>query len=296
MVVCGVIAVLFGLGLGFLGKTDPRAVADSVLRGELRSAQWTARAEGLPTEVRVVPGEDGAPAIVESLLLQPVVTFHLEPREAVLDESLRPILGGEDVAQGRFGHGRRSKEGDRGPVVRWVATKRLADLTSGFALRVDVWLDRRAACSVAKLGTAVELRLDDEGRPLARFRLRGTQQASSLAQVIGKVAMPVRQWCTLDVAMDGREAWIGMDGRELGRTAAEGEPVREDTDTLDVSPGDAPVPGIVDEIRLFAYSFGAPQRLPVELQPDRRYRIAFDRLGTPLGSTDVKLVTPEERQ
>lgn len=297
MVVCGVIAVLFGLGIGYLGKTDPRAIADSVLRGELRSAQWTARAEGLPTEVRVTPGENGAAATVESLLLQPIVTFHLEPRDAVLDESLRPILGGDDVPTGRFGHGRRSKDGDRAPVLRWVATKRAADLSSGFALRLDLWLDRRGACSIAKLGAAVELRLDDEGRPLARFRMRGTQQAAALAQVLAKVALPVRQWCTLAVAMDGREAWLDLDGRELGRTSAQGEPVREDTDTLDVSPGDAPVPGIVDEVRLFAYAFGAPQRLPVEVQPDRRYRIVFDRLGVALGSTEVTLVNlQEERQ
>src|SRR5262245_20014324 len=121
LVVMGVISVLFGIAIGFLGRTDPQMVADSMISGETRAAQMTARAEGLPTEVWIRPGLDGMPATVQARLLQPVLTFHLEPGEDVLAESLRPTLHGDDVAQGRFGPGRRSKEGERVPLLSWPA-------------------------------------------------------------------------------------------------------------------------------------------------------------------------------
>src|SRR5262245_56197212 len=92
LVVMGVISVLFGVAIGFLGRTDPQMIADSMIAGETRAAQMTARAEGLPTEVWIRPGTDGGPATVQARLLQPVLTFHLEPGEDVLAESLRPTL------------------------------------------------------------------------------------------------------------------------------------------------------------------------------------------------------------
>ena len=59
LVVIGVLSVLTGLSLGYLGRTDPERIANAVLAGELRAAQLTARAEGVPTEVLLRPGVDG---------------------------------------------------------------------------------------------------------------------------------------------------------------------------------------------------------------------------------------------
>jgi prepilin-type N-terminal cleavage/methylation domain-containing protein len=296
LVVSAVLAVLFGLSVGFLGRTDPKAVADSVLAGELRSAQLTARAEGLPTEVFVRPGQDGESATVQSRLLQPVVTFHFEPGEGVLDESLRPTIGGTDVANGRFGHARSNRPGDKAPILRWPAPPKVAELREGFAIRLDLWLDSRSACTVWRLGGLGELQLDDEARPKVRLRLSGGSVGSTPTAVLaGKLALPVRRWCTLDVACDGRAAWLVLDGRELDRAPADGRPLQQDDDVFDVSPGSEAVPGIVDEVRLFAYVFGTAQTLPNLLQPDRLYRLAFDARGQPLGSLDVKLLMPEER-
>ena len=78
--------------------TGPGVMASSIAIDKLMT-KYIWRAEGLPTEVFVRPGQDGASASVQSRLLQPVVTFHLEPGEGVLDESLRPTVGGEDVAK-----------------------------------------------------------------------------------------------------------------------------------------------------------------------------------------------------
>lgn len=296
LVVSAVLAVLFGLAIGFLGRTDPRAVADSILAGELRAAQLTARAEGLPTEVHVRPGLDGEPATVQSRLLQPVAVFRFEPGEPVLDESLRGTLGGEDVPQGRFGHARRNRPGDKAPVLRWAVPPEVADLREGFALRLDLWLEARSACTVLRLGGLAELQLDDDGQPRARVRLQGGAAGSTpVAALRSKVGLPVRRWCTLDLACDGSSAWLSLDGRELDRAVAEGRPLHDERDVLDVSPGDAAVAGLVDEVRLFAYAFGQSQQLPVQLQPDRAYRIPFDARGEPTTSTAVRLLLPEEQ-
>src|SRR5687767_6237770 len=115
LIVIGVLSVLTGLSLGYLGRTDVTAVANSVLAGELRAAQLTARSEGVATEVLLRPGADNQPATVQARLLQPVVTFHFEPNEVSLDESLRPVVAGEDVPGGRFGHARRPKLDDKLP-------------------------------------------------------------------------------------------------------------------------------------------------------------------------------------
>jgi len=295
MVVCGVLAVLLGLAIGFLGQTDPRVVADSVISGELRAAQFTARAEGLPTEVIVMPGRDGLPATVRSRLLEPIVSFHFEPDEPVLDPLLRPQLGGVDVRQGRFGHGRRNLGEDATPLLRWPVPIQLVDLRAGFAIRVDLFLEERDACTVLRFGSVVELRLDQDARPRARLRLSGgTALASSVATLTSELALPLRRWCTLDIACDGAECWFTLDGRELGRAVADGAPLQDENDVFDVSPGNQPVPGIVDEVRVFAYAFGPSQTLPTLLQPDRVYRVAFDAHGEPLSSTEIKLLLPEE--
>ena len=76
LVVIGVLAVLTGMSVGYLGRTDPQMVANAIIGGELRQAQLTARAEGVPTEVTIRPDGEGAPWVVQSRLLQPVVTFH----------------------------------------------------------------------------------------------------------------------------------------------------------------------------------------------------------------------------
>lgn len=298
MVVAGLLAVLFGLAVGYLGKTDPTQVGEAVLGGELRAARFTARTEGLPTEVLVEPGTNEAPiATVRSRLLEPVASFHFEADEPVLDERMRGQYGGEVVDRGRFGLGRRNSTEDKGPVLRWPAGPEVADFRDGFAIRVDLWLEERTSCTVFRLGGIAELRLDDDCRPRARLRLTGgTTQASAVATVQGQIGLPLRRWCTLDLACDGAEFWCTLDGRELDRVAADGDPLQHENDVFDVSPGDDPVFGIVDEVRVFAYAFGPEQQLPVELQPDRAYRIVYDGRGEPLTPTAVRWLLPEERQ
>ncbi|MFM1871365.1 MAG: hypothetical protein RL398_787 [Planctomycetota bacterium] len=294
LVVTAVLAVLFGIGVGFLGRTDPEQIAAAILSGETRAAQLTARAEGLPTEVWITPGREGESAIVQGRVLEPVASWRFEPGEGVADDLLRPQLGGEDEPCGRFGHGRRPGGEGRGPLLRWPIHKDVTDFREGFAVRVDVRLERREAALLLRLGSALELQLDGEARLEARFRVRTGGGGTQGAQVRGTRPLPLLTWCTVEAVCDGREAWLAVDGREIGRVLTDGRPLIEPNESLDVSAADAPIAGAIDEVRLYAHAFSAPQYLPNELQPVQPYRFAYDAQGEAVSTPTVKWLVPED--
>jgi hypothetical protein len=232
---------------------------------------------------------------VQARLLQAAALFRFEPNEAVVDEVLRPVVGGEDVVQGRFGHARRSRDEDRQAVLRWPVAPAVLDLREGFVVRLDLKLERRTAATVLRLPPALELLLDDELRPRARFRLRALGgEGTSTAAVASELPLPVGRWCTLDVGLDGETAWLSLDGQELARGAAEGTPQQEPDGVFEVSPAEAPVNGVVDEVRWFVYAYAQAQPLPSELRPAATYRFAFDARGEPTLAPVVRYLSPEE--
>jgi prepilin-type N-terminal cleavage/methylation domain-containing protein len=291
LTVIGIISVLMGIGLGYLGKADPELVAQTILRGERRAAQMTARSEGVPTEVWVRPGIDNQPAAVQSRLLDPVVSFQFEPNQPFLDQRLRPALAGEEVAAGRFGAARRPHEDDRLPLLRWPLPPLLADLRDGFVMRVDVFLEERQGCVLMDMPPMLEVRLDDQLRPDARLRVVDGQGQAQRKSLQAKLSVPLRRWSTVEVGYDGRSFWLEVDGRDFARVLAEGLPEQKQGMTLDISPVDAPIAGIVDEVRLLAFAFAPAQYLPMELQPTETFRFTYDKRGEPVG---VPVVTYED--
>ncbi|MEC7726248.1 MAG: prepilin-type N-terminal cleavage/methylation domain-containing protein [Planctomycetota bacterium] len=279
LTVIGIISVLMGVGLGYLGKTDPELVAQTILRGERRSAQMTARAEGVPTEVWVRPGVDNQPAAVQSRLLEPVVSFQFEPNQPFLDPRLRPALAGEEVAAGRFGAARRPHEEDRLPLLRWPVPPLLADLRDGFVLRVDVYLEERRGCVLVDMPPMLEVRLDDRLVPDARLRVVDGQGQAQRKSLQSSLSVPLRRWSTVEVGYDGRSFWLEIDGREFARAPAQGLPEQKQGMTLDISPVEAAIAGVVDEVRLLAFAFAPAQYLPMELQPTQTFRFTYDRRG-----------------
>ena len=291
LTVIGIISVLMGIGLGYLGKADPELVAQTILRGERRAAQMTARSEGVPTEVWVRPGIDNQPAAVQSRLLDPGVSFQFDPNQPFLDQRLRPALAGEEVAAGRFGAARRPHEDDRLPLLRWPLPPLLADLRDGFVMRVDVFLEERQGCVLMDMPPMLEVRLDDQLRPDARLRVVDGQGQAQRKSLQAKLSVPLRRWSTVEVGYDGRSFWLEVDGRDFARVLAEGLPEQKQGMTLDISPVEAPIAGIVDEVRLLAFAFAPAQYLPMELQPTETFRFTYDKRGEPVG---VPVVTYED--
>lgn len=293
MVVIGILSLLLGLSVGYLGRSDPRMVADAILASELRSAQLTARAEGVPTEVLLRPGENGQTATAQSRLLRPVVAFHCEPQEAFENEVMRPTLGGDDVVCGRFGHARRPPADGKQALLAWPAPPSLLDVRDGFVVRLDLWLERRATATVLRLPPALELSLDADARPTARLRVRGLG-GKALVAVTSELPLPLDRWCTIDVGCDGRTAWLSCDGRVLGQAVADGAVEQEDDGVFEVAPAQAAFAGMVDELRWFVYAWSPPQNFPSAVQLDRVYRFAFDARGEPTAQPEVKFGLPEE--
>ena len=282
LAVIGVISVLLGIGLGYLGKTDPLMIANSILSGERRAAQMTARAEGVPTEVWVRPGAIAQAATVQARLLEPVVTFHFEPNTPVLDERMRPELSGDDVAAGRFGHARRPMEDDKDSLVHWAVSPQIVDVRDGFLIRIDLFLEQRKSCVVIDMEPLLELRLDSDLRPDARIRLSVLGGGTELKTMESALSMPLHRWATLEIGCDGTSMWLAVDNREYARVDAVGAPHQTPDMIMDVSPLSSPVPGIVDELRFMVFGFSPAQLLPIELQPIKPYRFTYDKRGDPM--------------
>jgi prepilin-type N-terminal cleavage/methylation domain-containing protein len=280
LVVIAILSVLTGLSVGFLGKTDPTMVANAVLGGELRAAQLSARAEGVPTELLVRPGVDGLPATVQARLLRPVVAFRFEPNQSFEDDSMRPVLGGEDDAGGRFGHARRVAAGGRSAAVRWTPPRAQLDLREGFVVRFDLMFEAVGAASLLRLPPSIELTTDAEGRLRARLRIAAAGGDSTrLVPVAAAQPLPRGRWCTVDVGCDTRRCWLSIDGREVGDAVCDGVPQQEDDAVFEFAPADGGFLGLVDELRWFVYQFAAPQPLPIECEVPKALRFAFDARG-----------------
>lgn len=287
LAVIGVVSVLLGIGLGYLGKTDPMMVANSILAGERRAAQMTARAEGVPTEVLVRPGTEVSAATVQARLLEPAITFHFEPDTPVLDERMRPAISGDDVVAGRFGHARRSVEGDKEALLEWLVSPQVMDVREGFLVRVDLYMEQRDSCVVLDMQPLLEVRLDSDLRPDARVRLGVVGGGNELKAIQSPLSFPLRQWATLEIGCDGSSIWLSVDDREHVRVAADGAPHQAPDMVLEVSPLSAPVPGVVDELRLMVFGFSVAQQLPMELQPMKEYRFTYDKRGDPVEVPEI---------
>jgi hypothetical protein len=293
LVVIGVISTLLGIGVGYMGKTDPDMIAGAILSGERRAAQMTARAEGVPTEVIVRPGLEGRPATVQAHLLLPAIVFHFEPGTRVRDERMRPALGGDDVVAGRFGHARRSMPGDKDSLVHWAVAEEVVDARDGFVIRVDLYLERRESCVVIDMAPLLEVRLDQSLRPDVRMSMTAVGGAKTRKSLQSEQSLPLERWVTLEIGADGSALWLAVDGREFARTDAIGAPEQTPEMVLHVSPTSSPVPGVVDEFRVMVFEYAPAQTLPMELEPTDTFRFTYDKRGEPVSSPTITWVDME---
>jgi len=292
LIVMGLLSVLTGMAVGVLGRRDPQMIAASVIGGACRAAQVTARSQGVPTEVWVRPGVDNQAASVQTLLLRPVAVFGFEPGQSSYDEALVPMIAGEDVPGGRFGHARSSGGSTKSALLRWPVTPAVMDLRDGFVCRLDLFLTSRTRATILKLPPAIELIVDEDLLPTMRLRLRA-DGGPSLAAVVSDVPLPLQRWCTVDVCCNGRLAWLQVDGREVANAPVAGSPLQEPDGVFEIGPAETPLPGIVDEVRWFVYEMGPPQTLPIELQPTRTFHFTYDLHGAPVAAPEVTYVPLE---
>ncbi len=290
LVTAGILAVLAGLGLGFLRRSDGLPEAKSAIVSSLRLAALDARTRGLPTEVVLEPGVDGAPPTVRARGLDPQLLVTFDPGQRQLDSRIVPVFGGEDVPDGRVGHGRRQKDGDPSSALRLSVSPQTVDLSRGFALRLDVRLTARGSGTLLRLGNTLTVRLDDSGCPQARIATEDENgRGGSAVSLASPRGLPVGRWCTFEVATDGARAWLAIDGRVVA-DATQRERVRQQKDeTLEVLPGGEPIGCDIDELQILAYAVGDAQRLPDGVSMQKAVRIAFDAQGEPIAPPSIEL-------
>lgn len=296
LAVMSVLTVLMGLGIGFMTRrASPIEQATAVLRDQVRLAAVTAKSRLAPTEVLLIRTDGRAQLRVRGL--EPIAAWHCEPGERQFNEQVRGDVSGDHVP-GRFGMALRPDPDARLAVLRVPTLDRPAwDLHDGFLLRLDLRLDQRHACTVAQLGRAFTLVLDDDGTPEVRLALAAGKQQGRTCTAKGASPLPLRRWTTLDVVCDGRVLELMIDGRSVASVAAEGAPFQRESDTFEVSPGQAKVPGLVDEIQLWAYVLGEPVDVPIGTEmKGLDDGLRFSPMGEPETVTEVTLVNGEQTE
>jgi prepilin-type N-terminal cleavage/methylation domain-containing protein len=298
LVVAGLLAVLLGLGVGFLqnaGGGLPEAHA--AISAQLRAAATAARTRALPTEVRIEPGRDGGPARVLARVLDPLLAVHFEPGERTINPGLEPRVRGLAEPAGRFGHARRPSPGKPETVLEVPLPPGTADLRAGFALRMEVLLQDRQPAVLVRIGPNLELGLDGEGRLRARMVQRAPDGRGGPAATLQCAEpVPLHRWCSVELAHDGSALWCAVDGQELARAEASGSLHQQPGDRLEFAPGDTPLPGALDEVALLGYAESEPLRLPWGVGPEQELRIAFDRYGEVVGAPVIGLRLPREER
>jgi prepilin-type N-terminal cleavage/methylation domain-containing protein len=262
LAVLSVLTVLMGVGVGFmLRKGSPMEQTVAIVRDQVRLAAVSAKSRSAPTEVLLVKG-DGDRVQLRVRGLEPIAAWHCEPGERPFHEQVRgDILGSH--ASGRFGMALRPDLEARTALMRVpTAGRPMWDLRDGFLLRLDVRLDARAACTLAQLGRAFVLSLDGDATPEVKVALRSGATQGPVKSVRARAVLALRRWVTIDVIHDGSTLELVVDGRSMGQVEARGAPFQRDGDFFEVSPANSGVPGLLDEIQLWAYALAEPVDLP----------------------------------
>lgn len=295
--VIGLITILMGFGVGFLQRgSNNLSVSLAIVRDQIRLAANTAKSEGQPTEVHVAAGGDGGGVSMHVRVLTPIGFWHFEPGERWINSALRPQLTGEEEPGGRFGFARRSDPESRGSLMTVAAGENEFFLDQGFALRLELKLERRREMEVARLGRAFELRLDGDLLPQGRVTLTDSgDRPGAVVTVRGARPLRLGSWVTLELVHDGRAVALVVDGQEQARAAANGAPFQQPADVFEVSLSAAPVLGLVDEVQLLAYERSELQTLPDDVElVGLQGPVRFGRRGELLAPARFALVQGEE--
>jgi prepilin-type N-terminal cleavage/methylation domain-containing protein len=286
--VLGVIAVLSGIGIGFLSKSEnDLEIAIAVVRDKIRLAHETARNTGRPTSVELFQRHDAETQelvgqYLSAKVLATVGQWHLEPGERAF-AGLDPELIGYPEKNGRYGHGMRP-DPEKGGTMFAIHTKGEArfNMRHGFAFKIELFLESREKCVVAQLGPTFVLELDEDLAPIASMFLAdpGSRRGPQVRIDTQDSELPLRRWVSVELVHDGRVFRLLVDGEEVGSKSAMGESFQDRQGNLfEVSP-DGSVPGIIDEIQLLAYHSDEQAELPalVEIKGLEK-PIDYDRRG-----------------
>ena len=186
------------------------------------------------------------------------------------------------LGRGRFGRAARFDFDGKGALLSLETSGRRFDLRDGFALRMDLRLERSEVMVLARFGQGLEFRLDEQLVPRVRLVTADGEQSGVQVTLRGDRAVELDRWQRLELIYDRRRVVLRVEGREIAAVEATAPPFQREGEVFEVSPADAPIEGWVDEVELLAYDLSDAQVLPLEVELTGPALVRFDSQGDPV--------------
>ncbi len=266
LLVLAIMGILAGVALGYLRRLQGgRGGVTALVRARLAAARNTALTWGTPSWVRFFPGAGaGADTLfVQWTSVSPLLYFSFEEGPRGWGGWKGDLAGGKIVPGGRFGNGLvQARPGAPGLLLQTEGRDDLR-LEDGFSAQADVKPEERRSMILFKWGMTFSLGVDEAGVPQATLTLRGARNLPGKQVTLsGRNPLPLNRWSTLKVVADGEGSWLMVNGRIVDRAAAKGKPYDRLGEPIFLSAPQAPLAGVMDEVKLQALDREPPEALP----------------------------------
>ncbi len=285
IVVMGLMAMLFGIGVGMLTALNPgKRAALGLVQNMLRSARNNAVARSAPARVRIDPSSGEIVAAgMDVLGTWQFETLGLEGSSG--DDGV--CMGGVLIDDGFLGKAlsfQGAPAGAHGEVA--LQENPTFDLREGFMLECALKLENSDGGRALDIGLVAGLECRANGSLRAWFRPAVTS-ASGVVSGGGIVAVDsapgvwrTGSWMRVEVTYDRRLLRLSLDGVEIARAQAD-DPVWKLQAPLVIGDPRMAFPGAIDALSIYAVVDSAKAVLPrtVSFAPDVPREIVFSADG-----------------
>jgi concanavalin A-like lectin/glucanase superfamily protein len=285
IVVMGLMAMLFGLGVGMISSLNlGRRAAVGTVQNVLRSAHNSALARGASARVRIDP----ASGTIRAEGMKVIGTWHFESERMDGAQGLDGTLAGPRIVEeGYLGRAISFNGAPSGSIAEVPVQQDPGfDLASGFTIDCAVRLEDRAGSSVIDVGGAAGIEIDGQRGVRAWLKPQVIDSTGAPAPG-GTVAadspdgsLLVGVWTRVRAEYDRRLLRLFLDGVEVAR-AEESSPVWRVQSSLVLGDRRNGFAGSLDCLVISAVTESEEVRLPqgVAFASDAPKVIAFDPSG-----------------
>ena len=285
IVVMGILAMLFGMGVGMLTNLNPgKRAALGLVQNIVRSAHNSANARRAPARVRLDPQKN----TLRASGMDVAGTWQFET------EGLDGSSGFDGVCLG----GRIIDDGFLGKALSFAGTPAGShaeiplqqdpgfDLREGFQIQCALRLESPSGGRILDFGSVASLECKSDGSLRAWFKPE-VVSASGVVSAGGMVAVDSASgllapgpWMRIEITYDRRLLRLLVNGVEAARAAADG-PVCKLQGPLVIGDVRTPFPGAIDALSILAVVDNTEVKLPktVNFAPDVPREIVFSADG-----------------
>ena len=279
LLVMVVMGVVMGLGVGTFASLDPgRGTAASTVRGALRSAVQSAKANRAPAVVQL----DAKTGELTPRGLVTVGTWHFEGL------GLRGAFGVDGIgtniekSPGVLGEALEFPAGARARAEFAIQDDPSFEFSGGFAIECQIAPDASSSAHAISVGNVFGLYVLATGAVRVWFYSvdqDGEQSGQVVLDSEAALLLP-GEWSKVRVEYDRRELMIVVDGVRVARMEASEEVARVQAPMM-LGGGQKPFVGRIDELVLSAWTIGEIRKLPASVVLDKETpaEIGFDAAG-----------------